>query len=177
MNRYNLQNHLEEELALFRSNLKATSFDDSNREHLCNDESLPDVYDFDEYVQAHHPHPTPASPDAIHIGKKNFYFIEFKNQAVGDVDKEQMKRKFYDGTNILKDLLQDFSPRDNEYSFCVVLKKQPPPRFMNARHIEDTSLSFKIKEWNQELANFYDHIVVESVDFYARKFKSLRCNS
>lgn len=176
MNRYNLQNHLQRELDPFKSSLKATSFDDSNQEYLCSDESLPDVYDFDKYVRCHHTHPTPASPDAIHIGQKKFYFIEFKNQAVGNIDKVQMKRKFNDGTNILKNLLQDFSPRDNEYSFCVVLKEQPRPRYMDSRHIENTSLKFKIEEWNEELDRFYDHIVVESVESYINNFDALRCN-
>lgn len=175
MNKYKLQNFLQDELAPFKSTLKATSFDDANQSFLCRDESLENVYDFDKYVRENHSHPTPASPDAIHIAKKKLYFVEFKNQLVGDIDKEQMKRKFNDGTGILKNLLQDFAPRDTSYAFCVVLKHQSP-RYMKSRHIENTSLKLKIGAWNENLDNFYDAIIVESVDYYMQKFDGLKCH-
>ena len=175
MNKYSLREHLQEALEPFVSTLKSTSFDQENNTHLCQDESTPQVYDFDAYVGAHCPHPIPASPDAIHIGGKDLYFVEFKNQKPRDVDKAQMQRKFEAGTRILQDLLKDFSPRDCRYHFCVVMKNQPKPRFMDFRRIEENVIKFGLDELNQKLGHFYDHVVTESVDFYVEQFKGLQC--
>lgn len=175
MNKYSLKAHLQSELEPFASTLKETSCDETNQEHLCQDEGTPNVYDFDAYVKARFPDPTPASPDAIHIGKKDFYFVEFKNQQATDVDKAQMQRKFQAGTDILKNLLQDFGAKDCQYHFCVVLKNQSRPRFMDARHIQSNVVKYGLVELNQKHGGFYDRIVTESLDFYVEHFKSLRC--
>ena len=175
MNKYSLREHLQQALTPFASTLKDTSFDKDNNVHLCQDEITPQVYDFDAYVGACCPHPLPASPDAIHIGGKDLYFVEFKNQRPADVDKAQMQRKFEAGTKILKELLCAFSAKDCRYHFCVVMKNQPRPRFMDSRHIERNVIRFGLDESNQELGGFYDRVVTESLDFFVEEFKGLQC--
>lgn len=175
MNKYSLREHLQKALEPFASTLKCTSFDEENNAYLCQDEGTLQVYNFDAYVGACCPHPLPASPDAIHIGSKDLYFVEFKNQRPADVDKTQMQRKFEAGTKILKDLLKDFSAKDCRYHFCVVMKNQPRPRFMDFRHIEKSAVRFGLDELNQKLGRFYDHVVTENIDFYVKKFKDLQC--
>ena len=175
MNKYSLKNHFQEALTPFASTFKATSYDEENKQHLCSDASTPNVYDFDAYVKERCPHPVPASPDAIHLGGKDLYFVEFKNQRAGDVNKEQMQRKFQAGTSILKNLLQEFAARDCKYHFCVVFKNQPKPRYMDFRHVENNVVKFGLGELNQQLGNFYDHVVNEGLDFYVKEFKALQC--
>lgn len=175
MNKYSLRQHLAKELGPHLSTFKDTSFDEENNVHLCSDETTGEVYDFDAYVWARGENPIPASPDAIHAGSKDFYFVEFKNQRSSDIDKAQMQRKFVAGTEVLKELLQDFSAKDCRYHFCVVMKNQPRSRFMDFRHIERSVVRFGLDELNQELGGFYDHVVTESLDFYVKQFKTLQC--
>lgn len=175
MNKYSLRQHLAQELGRHVSTFKKTSLDDANNVHLCSDETTAEVYDFDAYVRARGDDPIPASPDAIHAGHKDLYFVEFKNQRIRDIDTAQMKRKFAAGTEILKELLKDFSPKDCRYHFCVVLKNQPRSRYMDPRHIEQNVVRFGLDELNNELGGFYDHVVTESLDFYVQNFKELKC--
>lgn len=175
MNKYSLRQYLAQELGPHSSTFKATSFDDANNTYLCSDETTGEVYNFDAYVRARGADPIPASPDAIHTGTKDLYFVEFKNQCTADIDKAQMQRKFEAGTEILKELLQDFSARDCRYHFCVVMKNQPRTRYMDFRHIEQNVVRFGLDELNQKLGGFYDHVVTESLDFYVDQFKALQC--
>ena len=176
MNKYSLKAHLRSELDAFASTLKDTSYDDANQQYVCHDVSTPDVYDFDAYVKARCSDSTPASPDAIHIGHKVLYFVEFKNQSSGAVDKEQVKRKFVSGTAILKNLLGGFGAKYCKYHFYVVFKNQPKPRIgMDARHIQNNVLRYRLAELNQQLGGFYDRVVTESVDFFANESKGLQC--
>jgi hypothetical protein len=175
MNKYSIHAHLQQDLKLYQSTLKQTSFDKENQEYLCQDEVLKDVYDFDAYIQKTSAHPIPASPDAIYIGVKNLYLIEFKNQFPADIDKQQMQRKFRAGTIILQRLLQQFTPKDCQYCFCVVFKNQPKPRYMDFRHVANNVVKFGLSELNEQLGNFYDRIVTEHLDFYVNEFKSLMC--
>lgn len=175
MNKYSLRQHLAQELGPHLSTFKATSFDEENNVHLCSDETTEEVYDFDAYVRALGVKPIPASPDAIHAGSKDFYFVEFKNQRSSDIDKAQIQRKFEAGTDILKELLQDFSAKDCRYHFCVVMKNQPRSRYMDFRHIEQSVVRFELDKLNQKLGGFYDHVVTESLDFYVKQFKALQC--
>jgi hypothetical protein len=175
MNKYSLRQHLAQELGPHVSTFKETSLDEANKVHLCSDETTAEVYDFDAYVRARGAYPIPASPDAIHAGSKDLYFVEFKNQRISDIDTAQMQRKFAAGTEILKELLKDFSPMDCRYHFCVVLKNQPRSRYMDSRHIEQNVVRFGLDKLNNELGGFYDHVVTESLDFYVEKFKELKC--
>jgi hypothetical protein len=175
MNKYSPKAHLKSELEPFVSTLKATSYDDANQRHLCHDESTLDVYDFDAYVKERCPHPTPASPDAIHIGRRDVSFVEFKNQKLSQVDRQQMQRKFQDGTTILQNLLQGFGAKDCKYRFCVVLGGQPRPPWMDFRHVEKSTVKFCLQEMNEKMDHFYDHIIIETLDFYVREFNGLQC--
>jgi len=175
MNKYNVRNYLSQKLRGFASTFKATSFDNANGEYLCNDQVTGEVYDFDAYVLHCGIQPIPASPDAIYTGSKDIYFVEFKNQRASDIDKAQMQRKFESGTMILKSLLENFTARDCRYHFCVVMKNQPRPRFMDYRHIEKNVVRFGLEELNEKMGRFYDNIVTENLDFYVEEFKELRC--
>ncbi len=170
MNKYSLKECLQKKLAEFKSTLKSTSYDSDSQKHLCQDESIPQVYDFDAYVKKTYPHPMPASPDAIVIFEKGLYFVEFKNQNPRNIDKDQMQRKFKAGIDILKEnLLKDFSARDCKYYFCVVFKSSNSS-YMNYDHIEGNAVRFGLDELNQKLGNFYDKIVTQSLDFYSGRY-------
>ena len=176
MNRYSLQEHLDTQLGSHKSTLKATSLDITNNEHLCQDETLCPVYDFDAYVKAMCPNPRPASPDAIYIGQKNLYCIEFKNQKPGDIDRDTIEQKFTSGTSILKKLLESFSAKDCEYRFCLVHKSMDQPRHMDSRHIQSrVDWGYLHDMNNRKLGSFYTEIVVEPLEFYVREFKALKC--
>lgn len=166
---------MQTKLKPFQSTLKATSFDEKNGKYLCQDETTPAVYNFDAYVKENCSHPTPASPDAIYIGNKNLYFVEFKNQYAHDVDKEQMQRKFKAGTKLLQTLLQEFTAKDCKYHFCVVTKRNSKPKYMDFRHIENNAVKFGLDELNKKLGSFYDRITTESLDFYVKEHKALKC--
>lgn len=175
MNKYSLKEYLQQELGPFASTLKDTSLDQANQQHLCQDVTTPDVYDFDAYIKANHSPPIPASPDAIHVGNKHLYFVEFKNEYAANVDGSQMRRKFEAGTTMLQNLLQNFGAKDCQYHFCVVFKNQSRPRYMDDRHIQNNVVKFGLDELNQQHGQFYDHVVTASLDFYIQNFKSLQC--
>lgn len=176
MNKYSIRDHLAQELGKFLSTFKATSFDDANNEYLCSDEVTGEVYNFDDYVRDKKIYPIPASPDAIYTGNKDIYFVEFKNQRASDICTQQMQRKFESGTEILKSLLENFTARDCRYHFCVVMKNQAKPPFMDYRHIEKSVVKFGLEELNAQMGGFYDNVVTENLDFYTQKFKDLRCS-
>lgn len=156
MNKFSLQEFLEKTLGAYPSNFKATSYDDANNQHVCKDQSTPNVYDFDAYVYENYDRSKlPASPDAIYIGKKNVYFVEFKNQQPGDIDRKNIRLKFRNGTEILKTLLADFVPKDCNYNFCVVFQGQKKPRFFDSRHIEKSVIQFGLEDLNTEFDSFY----------------------
>jgi len=176
MNKYDLKAFLQTTLGPYASSFKETSFDQENQEYLCRDEVTHDVYNFDDFVttqydQSH----LPASPDAIHIGKKDLYFVEFKNQYARDIDSAQIRKKFSNGTDILKSLLRDFNPRDCRYHFCVVFRNAKKPRYFDSRHIEQNSVRFGLEAVNKEHGSFYDQILTEELDFFVREFKQLTC--
>lgn len=175
MSKYNIQTFLKSRLQPYASSLHATSYDTANQQHLCQDELTPNVYDFDAYVKNNHPHHRlPASPDAIFLGTKKLYFIEFKNQLPENIDNTQLKAKFASGTNILKTLLTEFIPRDVEYIFCVVYQTKRS-RYFNPEHIESNITRFGLDKKNVELGGFYSTIIAENVDFYKNNFQQLEC--
>lgn len=175
-NRYRLDFFLMREFDSYRSTLKETSLDLTNNEYLCEDESLNNVFDFDAYVKAKFGNidALPASPDAICLGPKDLYFVEFKNQEWSRVNKPQIERKFRDGTQILKNLLSTFTPRDNRYCFCVVHKRDTSTRAYH-RNIQASQERYSFDAINEELGNFYDEIIVQDIDFYKQKFSQLAC--
>lgn len=176
MNKYSLKDRLKTHLEDFQTTLKDSSFDTENRVHLCNDETTPDVYDFDKYTKAKFAHPTPASPDAIHVGKKDLYFVEFKNQKVNDIDRDQLQKKFESGTKILINLMTDFPAKDCQYHFCVVFKDPRRKRYFDSGHIESNVVKFGLSDLNSKYNNFYDKIYIEPLSFYINaNIKALNC--
>lgn len=176
MNKYNLKEFLQSELAGHASSLKGTSYDKENGEYLCKDTATSDVYDFDQYIATKFQgRQLPASPDAIHLGKKQLYFVEFKNQRLSKIDNAEIGRKFTRGTEILQDMLSDFTPRDWQRTFCVVFKKDSRPGFFDGRHFEKSKVRFNLDNLNAELGNFYDKILTEDIDFYSGQFRQLEC--
>jgi len=78
VNKHSIRDYLGCELSTHASTFKETSYDDENGEYLCQDESTDHVYNFDAYVRKTHDELVlPASPDAIHLGVKHIYFVEF----------------------------------------------------------------------------------------------------
>ena len=175
MNKFNLIEFLNNKLDKHCTTLKESSYDATNKEYLCSDENTANVFCFDSYVeQNYHPLRLPASPDAIVLGHKKLYFVEFKNQLPRDIDAKNMKDKLEKGTSILKELLQDFSPRDIEYIFCVVHKKQGA-RYFNSSHIQSNIARFGLSEKNAELGGFYSNILTEDIEYYKATFSQLSC--
>lgn len=176
INKYKLKDYLQDELEPYKSTFKMTSFDKENQEYLCHDESVDHVYDFDAYVKYQsNDKKIPASPDAICIGEKQLYFVEFKNERVTDIDKKQLDKKFIQGTDILKEMLESFMPRDCQYSFCVVHKPQQQARYFNPTYIQERTLQSRLDELNKQRGEFYDKIFVNSIDFYQKEFTQLKC--
>jgi len=178
MNKYNLKEFIEEELKEFKSTFKDTSLDDNGnkpKEYLCQDDKT-EVFDFDKYIESKYAI-RPASPDAIYIGNKKFYFVEFKNSRSSDIDTQNIKEKFRSGTKILKALLKDFTPKDNKFIFCVVYKPKAKSKYFNSSHIESRIVEFGLEEENNKLGNFYDELKTQDVDFYKKTFTELYCNS
>lgn len=180
VNKYSIKENLKLVLHEYVADLKTTSYDTQNDEYLCADTTAQPVYNFDEYVQdALREDPQPASPDAIVIGNKKLYFVEFKNQLPSNIDKKRIKNKFVAGTRILQDILKDIKVKDCEMIFCVVHKTsrhaQTRPRSFGANHLYDSSLRSLLQKWNANLDNFYGTIVVDNVDFYKETHPQLKC--
>lgn len=176
MNKHDLREFLHTELEPYASSFHETSFDKENNVHLCSDKKTENVYDFDKYIAARcNTELLPASPDAIHVGKKNLYFVEFKNQRANKVDAAQIRRKFAQGTTILKELLDQFSPRDCKYHFCVVFRDDQKARFFNPSHIERSAILYGLEELNAEQGKFYDRIITQDIGFFKAQ-KQLHCH-
>lgn len=175
MNKYNLKDFLSRELEPHRTTLKGVSYDDENQEHLCSDSTTSNVYSFDEYIEKNFDRTKlPASPDAIFIGDKKLYFVEFKNSLPRDINSANMKAKFEEGTKVLRNLLKDFLPRDVEFVFCVVHKNQTA-KYFNSSHIQSSQARFGLADKNQELGRFYSEVLVEDLNFYKSRFSQLQC--
>lgn len=176
MSKFKLKDFLEKELEAYKSSFKQTSYDDAHQQYLCQDESRPDVYDFDEYIKANYNKSRlPASPDAIHIDNKRLYCVEFKNQRSSQIDNHEIQRKFTNGTEILQKMLKNFTPRDCQYHFYVVFKTGNKPRYFDYRHIQRSTVLFNLEKLNQDFNHFYDRILTESIDFFIDEFQDLRC--
>jgi hypothetical protein len=175
MSNKDIKNHLQETFTEYLDTLKNTSHDDKNDVYLCTDETLEPVYNFDEYIKINNNSPLPASPDAIYLGTKFFYFIEFKNSPLSNIKKKKIKDKFNSGTNILKDILLDYLPQYNfQFIFCVVYKPAES-RYFNPTPIESNIIRFGLDEENKNNDNFYNKIITEDLNFYMNNFSMLRC--
>ena len=189
MNKENWADYLESVLedCKCRSTFKETSKDDANSHYLCNDDDkTKKVYDFDRYVKKQYPKLNrPASPDAIYLGNKKLYFVEFKNQSENtfdkDKEKEKIRKKFESGTKILQELLQNYSSTDCKKYFCLVVninKNIKNQGYKNVALRQNTTLSVEsyLNELNKTSGNFYDSVYANDVDFYKKEFIDLSCD-
>lgn len=176
MNKYNLKEYLKGQLAPHPATLKSTSYDDQNKEYLCQDETTEEVYDFDAYIaDKYSKQQTPASPDAIYIGLQKVYFIEFKNQPYKNIKSGQIKRKFRKGTSVLQSMLEGYDPAECKFIFCVVFKAMPKPDNFDYRHFLQTAARFDLDALNKECGSFYDQILTEDVEFFRKELPGLQC--
>lgn len=180
-NKYDVKVCLEGYLSEFKSTFEKTSLDTAKQEYLCQD-SLHSVYNFDAYVKASFPNNNlPSSPDAIYVGIKKVYFVEFKNSRPEDIDNKSIRDKFNRGTEVLQGLLKDFTPKDVRFIFCVVYRsskstsKNDSPLYFNSSLVEKNIVKFGLEEENSKFNNFYSHILTNDVDFYKETFKNLTC--
>lgn len=176
-NKYKLEDYLRKTFEGCESTFKETSYDGINCQYLCSDEKTEPVFDFDKYVKKRYDSShLPASPDAIYIGPKALYFVEFKNQKPKDIDKTQLRRKFEKGTEILKNMLQSFQARDVQFFFCVVYRDEAISSFGSyQRGILGWSFKHELEELNQAHNSYYDGVYVNNLSFYMQEFKDLRC--
>lgn len=173
MNKYAIQSYLKDRLEGCESTLKETSLDKEKNEYLCQDTRTSPVYDFDKYVRTLSVNKHPASPDAIYLGQKVLYFVEFKNSNPSAINTQNMKKKFEDGTNLLIQLLNTFVPKDVRYVFCVVYKAQQSKYFGGSAYIESQAVKFGLDELNKQLSSFYDEVITQDVEFYKKAHASL----
>lgn len=170
-----LKSYLEDTFSEHKSSLMQTSFDSKNEKFLCQDKQTSPVYDFDDYVKINNVSPLPASPDAIYLGDKKFYFVEFKNSPLANIKIDNIQNKFRSGTRILADLLQEHIPQDDfKFLFCVVYQS-PEVKYFNPMHIESNIIRFGLEEINEEHGNFYNKIITNDVEFYKKNFTILKC--
>ncbi len=176
MSKYNLKEFLENKLKEYKSTFKNTSYDDSNNRYLCSDETILDVYNFDSYIKNNFDNSKlPSSPDAIYLGNKKLYFIEFKHQKSSAIDSSNIKAKFEKGTTILKEMIKEFVPKDNKFIFCVVFENEKKSKYFNSSHIESNSVKFGLQDLNKNIDSFYDEIITRDLDFYKENFQNLKC--
>jgi hypothetical protein len=186
MSKQNWADYLELALEGCQSTFKKTSVDNSDKKdlkYLCHDDETKKVYDFDKYVKKQNLKSNrPASPDAIYLGDKKLYFVEFKNQLEKNIDTANIKNKFESGTKILQNLLKDYSSSDCKKYFCLVIKNDEisnPNGFLSRNKnnsVISNPIKLKLDELNQENGTFYDAIFVQSVDFYKKEFIDLSCD-
>ena len=176
MDSENIKEYLSNILNNCKSTFKDTSLDDRGgrtQNYLCQDNKT-QVFDFDKYVRENIDIPLPASPDAVYLGNQKFYFVEFKNSPIFNINDVNIKNKFNSGTSILKNLLNDYLPSDIKFIFCVVYKS-PQASYFNPMHIESNIIRFGLDKENINQNNFYSNIITEDVEFYKNEFKQLQC--
>jgi hypothetical protein len=167
-----IKSYLQQIFSSYTQTLKNTSYDSKNNVYLCADETLQPVYNFDEYVKDNNNNSSlPSSPDAIYLGKNKFYFIEFKNSSLRNINNNNIRKKFNCGTKILKRILLNHLPQDNfKFIFCVVYKySEVNYKYFNSEHIESNSVRFGLAEENIKNDSFYNEIITENVNFYKNK--------
>lgn len=182
---YDIKETLAKALQNHSSTFKETSYDITNNTYLCEDRETQPVFDFDAYVSYQYPQKKlpytkekPASPDAIYLGKENIYFVEFKNQKPGDINKTNVRNKFEKGTKMLQQLINEKSKDNYKFNFCVVYKNPVANNLGSQRiaaSIKSTRARYGLDSLNQELDNFYDNIITRELDYYKNRFKQLKC--
>lgn len=135
--------NLPELLKKFICTLKKASYDDANKEFMC--ESQIEVIDFDkfpnEYARDKGWNGVPKSNDALYISKqKKWYFIEFKN---GSIKYTQLYEKIYDSLIMLIDsgIVPDFNFVRENISYILVYNSDKYGRVQESAE-RDKSFSY-----------------------------------
>lgn len=182
INNCNIKAVLEKEMGKYKSTFYETSFDSTNNEYLCNEQST-EVFNFDKYIEKKcmGSEKRPASPDAIYVGDNNVYFVEFKNSPLRNVEEIKIQDKFTDGTKALQKMLENTPREGMNFIFCVVYKNDDSSKkpFLEKYHqdIQDNTPKFSLKDKNKCLDNFYNKIITRDVDFYKKEFIQLKCET
>lgn len=115
----------------YLSNLKDTSFDKSNGEHLC--QSDKEVVNFDDFTQKTKDFDFKQSKscDALILFEflKEVYCIEFKNQKHSDIDSDDMKGKYVDSLNNITTIFQQENIKVKNYKFYFFVVFKNPNNF------------------------------------------------
>lgn len=156
----------------FKSTFKETSFDNSNQEYLCRDESQT-VIDFDRVIEKKYPdsNKRPKSFDALYVYKDKVFCVEFKNQKPNQIDNQEVQGKLNDGKLELDKLLQSLNIQSNNYDFayCVAYKKCIEPRDRYKCGIDKGKVLFGLEQYKHQ--GFIKEIFTENVDYFTKEFK------
>ena len=171
MSKYNLQEHVDTIFKNYEATFSEVSLDSQNNTSLCTNTTTK-VYNFDKYITEQQTSTKlPASPDGIYVGKKNLYFVEFKNQQYHNIDKENIQAKFKEGTKILEQLIDKQQFKECNFYFCVVYQKNERTKF-DYSGIEKNKIKFGLENIN----NYYTQIITDNVGEFKETFKQeLQC--
>jgi len=150
----------------YLSSLKDTSYDDKNKEYLCNDQTQ-SVFNFDSVVKDLFPKKQPASYDAILIDNSTLFCIEFKNEKYSDIDKKQLHKKLINGKGILDKIFSDNNIQRKDYTFvfCVAYKNEER-RWR--RGIEKNTVQFELEQYK---GKYFDEIFTNDVQYFINEYK------
>lgn len=162
----------EKNYSAHRSTFKLTSFDDSKKISLCNDESQ-SVINFDGILIEKYPDSNfrPKSFDAIYIYGKDIYCVEFKNQKPSSIINEDVKGKLLAGKNELTTLLSDLHIAINDYDFiyCVCYQNCIEPRDRYKCGVSKEAILFDLKQFQDN--GFIKAVFTNNVNFFTKQFK------
>jgi len=155
-----------------QSTFKKTSFDDSNGEYLCSDESQI-VIDFDKIIGELYPdsYTRPKSFDALYVYGNKIFCIEFKNQKPSKIDNQEVQNKLKDGKTELDKLLQSLKiqSRDYDFAYCVVYKKCIEPRDRYKCGVEKDKVLFGLESYKNK--GFVKEVLTQNVNYFTKEFK------
>lgn len=155
-----------------QSTFKKTSFDDSNGEYLCSDESQI-VIDFDKIIRELYPdsYTRPKSFDALYVYENKIFCIEFKNQKPSKIDNQEVQNKLKDGKTELDKLLQSLNiqSRDYDFAYCIAYKKCIEPRDRYKCGVEKDKVLFGLESYKNR--GFVKEVFTQNVDYFTKEFK------
>jgi hypothetical protein len=155
-----------------RSTFRETSFDSSNREYLCSDESQ-EVINFDKLIESKYPdsNTRPKSFDAVYVHNELIFCIEFKNQKYSQINNVSIRQKLLEGKRELESIFASMNIAVREYDFvyCVAYRKSAEPMNRYKRGIEKDLIQFGLERYKDN--GFVKEIFTNHVNFFTRQFK------
>ncbi len=163
----------KKEYSKYLTNFKALSFDDANKESLCQN-TTHKYYNFDKIVKKRHPNSTPSSPDTLIFKGNKVYCVEFKNSLKENIKTSIIKKKIEKGHEVLSEIFTELGLQIKEYQliFCVVYKKSRAENIPNNRYIYQDSVQSRVIHFDlgQYKPDFYSDIFTDDVDFFRDQF-------